>query len=209
MRDDDDPDGHSEADIGRRVAQWYATPLAVDDGAGDRVMAALRAAGDPPTARRRWSPMRNAWHRLVEPRSVRLSPAMALAASAVFGAVVFVGSRLLTPDRRPVAVSPALLVDTPAAVRYTVRFVLITPPSTSGVALVGDFNGWDATATPLRRVGDNGTWAADVAVSPGRHVYAFVLDGKRWVADPSAALAPDDGFGARTSVVVVGRGGAA
>jgi hypothetical protein len=35
-------------------------------------------------------------------------------------------------------------------------------------------------------------------------VYAFIVDGDRWVADPAAPMAPEDGFGIRNSVIVVG-----
>jgi hypothetical protein len=41
----------------------------------------------------------------------------------------------------------------------------------------------------------------------GRHVYAFVVDGSHWVADPAAPLAAEEGFGFRNSVVVVGEPG--
>ena len=37
----------------------------------------------------------------------------------------------------------------------------------------------------------------------GRYTYAFLLDGRLWVPDPTAPLAPEDGFGRRNSVVVV------
>jgi hypothetical protein len=39
-------------------------------------------------------------------------------------------------------------------------------------------------------------------------VYSFVVDGSTWSADPSAPLAPDDGFGRPNSVKIVGRGSA-
>jgi len=45
-----------------------------------------------------------------------------------------------------------------------------------------------------------------VPLSAGRHVYAFVVDGSSWSADPSAPFAPDDGFGHANSVKLVGRG---
>jgi 1,4-alpha-glucan branching enzyme len=70
------------------------------------------------------------------------------------------------------------------------------------VALVGDFNDWDATATPLRSA--SGAWSVAVRLVPGRHSYAFVLDGVRWIADPLAPPAPDDDFGSPGSVVTVG-----
>ena len=72
------------------------------------------------------------------------------------------------------------------------------------VALVGDFNGWDEHATPMLRRPDSGAWSAHVALAPGRHVYAFVIDGKKWLVDPLAPQVPDDGFGPANAVVVDG-----
>ena len=83
-----------------------------------------------------------------------------------------------------------------------VQFVL-TAPRASSVTVVGDFNGWDPGATPMRRR-DTGAWVAAIPVQPGRHLYAFIVDGDRWIPDPAAPLAPEDGFGIRNSVIVVG-----
>jgi 1,4-alpha-glucan branching enzyme len=70
------------------------------------------------------------------------------------------------------------------------------------VALVGDFNHWDVRATPLT-LGRGGGWRVAVPLSPGRHVYAFVVDGTRWVVDPAAPKATDDDFGTPNSLVTV------
>jgi hypothetical protein len=71
------------------------------------------------------------------------------------------------------------------------------------VTVVGEFNEWDARATPMRQAG-NGRWEVDVTVSPGRHTYAFVVDDSTWMADPHAARAPERWFGGQRSVLVVG-----
>jgi hypothetical protein len=44
----------------------------------------------------------------------------------------------------------------------------------------------------------------DVPLAPGRYQYAFVVDGRRFLADPSAPRATGDDFGTPTSVVTVG-----
>ena len=85
-----------------------------------------------------------------------------------------------------------------------VRFDLALPSPASEVALVGDFNGWDDEATPMVRRGSDGTWSARVPLPPGRHVYAFVVDGKRWLIDPLAPQVPDAGFGPTNTVIVEG-----
>jgi len=131
---------------------------------------------------------RTLWHRIVEPREVRVRfrpwlLAPALAAAAAF--VIWLG--------RPAPVA------TPTAV--TVRFVL-TAPDAREVTVAGTFNQWDSHATPLVRTGSTGVWTATITLPAGQHQYAFVVDGQRWVPDP-AAPAVDDGFGRRNSVLTL------
>jgi 1,4-alpha-glucan branching enzyme len=71
------------------------------------------------------------------------------------------------------------------------------------VALVGDFNGWDARATPLARSAD-GSWTTTVSLAPGRHAYAYVIDDSAWVTDPRVPVTRDVDYGRDHSVVVVG-----
>ena len=56
-------------------------------------------------------------------------------------------------------------------------------PQAKHVALVGDFNGWDADATPMTRQPD-GRWFASVELSHGFHQYVFLVDGRR-LLDPN------------------------
>jgi len=82
-----------------------------------------------------------------------------------------------------------------------VQFVLVAPTA-HRVAVVGDFNDWDSAAAPLESSG--GVWSRQLDVPLGRHDYAFVVDGERWVRDPNAPQAPADEFGSGYSVLVVG-----
>jgi len=84
-----------------------------------------------------------------------------------------------------------------------VEFLLMAPRAAS-VMLVGDFNDWTASATPLHTAAAGGLWAVTVPLPPGRYRYAFVVDGTRWQPDPSAPPAPDDEFGSPASVVTIG-----
>ena len=58
------------------------------------------------------------------------------------------------------------------------------------VALVGSFNKWDKTATPMVADADGLTWRVSLPLSPGRYVYKFVPFGpdgeQEWVVDPNA-----------------------
>ena len=47
-------------------------------------------------------------------------------------------------------------------------------------------------------------WTVTLSVTPGRHVYSFVVDGERWIADPRAPRATDTDFGRPGSVLFVG-----
>jgi hypothetical protein len=95
----------------------------------------------------------------------------------------------------------------PAAREGTVRFTLSVADNARAVALVGDFNGWDTAATPMVQQGTDGSWTAQVPIEPGRHEYAFVVDGERWLVDPLAPQVENAGFGPTNAVVVNGRGG--
>ena len=86
----------------------------------------------------------------------------------------------------------------------SVTFVLVAPQA-QRVALAGDFNDWDASRVLMRREArGSGRWTCRSA--PGRYRYVFVVDGRRFVADPAAPRAAGDDFGTPTSVVTVGGG---
>jgi hypothetical protein len=133
---------------------------------------------------------RRIWTWLTHPE-IALSP---LAAAAIV--VVLVASTLsiqhgLSDDRRT----------TDAASLVNLHQFVLVAPNAASVSLVGDFNGWSLGATPLERQGS--VWSVEVSLPPGRHVYAFVVDGEEWVADASAPRAPEDEFGRPSSVILV------
>ena len=173
-------------------------PVAMDPAAKRRLLGAVRAEARRPSTRTRW-----AW--ITEARPLRLSPvAGAALAAGLVGVGVLFGLDLGSP--RVVADAPfgqQRPLPTRDAVRDGVKFVLVAPQA-ARVSLVGDFNRWDPAATPMERTPTGGTWSVVVPLSSGRHEYAFVVDGKQWLPDPSAPLAPVDGLGAPNSVVLVG-----
>jgi hypothetical protein len=140
---------------------------------------------------------------LQRPVTLRVSPLAGLAAAAGIALLLWLAPR--SPDEPQIAAATTAAAPGVLLARHgqtTVQFVLVAPEAGS-VALVGDFNDWDLTATPLRQ-GAGGTWSASLRLPPGRHRYAFVVDGSRWIADPTAPPAPDDDFGSPGSVVTVG-----
>ncbi|HVM46485.1 MAG TPA: glycogen-binding domain-containing protein [Candidatus Acidoferrum sp.] len=50
-------------------------------------------------------------------------------------------------------------------------------PKARQVFIVGTFNDWQPTATPLRKCGGD-RWLLDLALKPGRYEYRFVVDGQ-------------------------------
>lgn len=83
-----------------------------------------------------------------------------------------------------------------------VQFVLVAPEARS-VAVVGDFNDWGFGDTALVAENHNGVWSVSAPVPAGVHRYAFLVNGKQWVADPTAPRAADDDFGQPSSALVV------
>lgn len=81
------------------------------------------------------------------------------------------------------------------------QFVLDLPSATS-VSVVGDFNDWSIDQAPMQKFAD-GAWNVTIPIKPGRHEYAFVVDGKKWMADPRAPKAKDSDFGKPGSVLMV------
>ncbi|BAM04063.1 putative glucosidase [Phycisphaera mikurensis NBRC 102666] len=73
------------------------------------------------------------------------------------------------------------------------------------VAVAGDFNAWSADADPMAPDGGApNRWSATVDLPPGLTRYKFVIDGSRWIADPTAERGEPDGQGGTNSVVLVG-----
>ena len=72
----------------------------------------------------------------------------------------------------------------------------------SSVTVVGDFNDWDPSGTPLRPTGRSGVWSVELQLKPGRYHYTFLIDGNRWAGDPSEPQVTSD-FGAPVSVLTV------
>jgi hypothetical protein len=137
-------------------------------------------------------------------RGVALLPWWTAAAAAGVSFVVGLGAgRASSTSPSTSARIAAVAAD---SMQRPVEFVFVAPAARN-VSLVGDFNGWDAAATPMRRTDGRTTWSVSVQLPAGRHVYAFVVDGDAWVADPQAPLAPEQWFGQRHSVVIVASAG--
>ncbi|MFZ2331393.1 MAG: zf-HC2 domain-containing protein [Atribacterota bacterium] len=71
------------------------------------------------------------------------------------------------------------------------------------IAVVGDFNDWDPTRNLLTDENNDGIWTVTLKLEPGRYEYMFILDGQKWIPDPSAYRFVSDGFGNKNAVLEI------
>jgi hypothetical protein len=179
-----------------RAAEELRRPLRIDAALFDaRVMDEVLRG---PTG------LRHRLAQLARPRTIRVSPLVALAATLVF-AVAIAGSVLYL--RAPRVHAVASDIARTASGSPLVQFGFVAPHASS-VALVGDFNNWDPKSTPLHAAATGGVWSVEVPVQPGRHLYAFVVDGTVWRPDPAAPQASGEDYGEPNSALTVAEPGA-
>jgi 1,4-alpha-glucan branching enzyme len=150
-------------------------------------------------------------------RRLSLPIAAAITLAASLGGYALHG--LMAPDVSTQHASPALAV-APAtsarqggvAVTYEAAVAESAPvqvqlvfdaPDARSVALVGDFNDWDAARAPMRSEG-GGVWSTTLTLRPGRYVYAFVVNDREWRTDPRTPRVKDPDLGTESSVMIVG-----
>ncbi|HUP69279.1 MAG TPA: isoamylase early set domain-containing protein [Acidimicrobiales bacterium] len=81
-----------------------------------------------------------------------------------------------------------------------VTFALPEDTVAGRAAVVGDFNDWDPTATPLRKKGDQRV--ATVTVPAGsRYAFRYVTEDGRWFNDDTAYGYEANGFGGDNAVI--------
>lgn len=196
---------HLDDTMQRVVAALRPLPD-VDDAAKARVLVAVAAERH----RDREAPLKRMTSR---PRRWVVR-AVGLAAAAVVAAVLLrapSASEEPTPDMAAassIASAPNAQLATADADRsialQSVQLVL-RAPAAARVRVVGDFNAWDGSRAVMTRDPESGLWTATLALRPGRHVYAFIVDDSIWMRDPRAPAAADADFGRPGSVLLVGR----
>jgi len=162
-------------DIVERVVQQLRQPVSIDPALDARVMDEIASDAAPLAARPRFQLRGGRWPWL--------------AAAAALAAVLIARPWSGGGDS-----------DNPA---NAFQFVLVAPQAAS-VSLVGDFNDWDPTRSPMQTAQGGGIWATTLPLAPGRYRYAFLVNGVEWRADPGAPRARDDEFGTPSSVITVG-----
>lgn len=71
------------------------------------------------------------------------------------------------------------------------------------LVLIGDFNGWDETATPMKKSKD-GTFSVTVELESGHEQqFRYLADGKTWLNDEAADKYILSSLGSENSVVIL------
>ena len=91
----------------------------------------------------------------------------------------------------------------PYGAKKTLRAVnfICQAPQAHAVSLVGDFNHWNPSAHPMKRMPD-GAWLLTVELKHGHHRYAFLVDGTL-ALDPRAQGITRNDHGERVSLMPV------
>lgn len=187
----------TERDI-ELIARELRVPVAMGRALDARVMRAVRRL--PRHARF------GLWSRLVTPRTVTVTPIVWGMLAATVAAFAVLGALHAGADfhraAKPIASALFPQPNTPTR-SQRIQFVLVAPDAKK-VAVVGDFNGWDAShAAYQAQHRGGGVWSVTAPVPLGHHRYSFVVDDSLWVADPTAPRVIDYDYGMPNSAIVV------
>lgn len=98
-----------------------------------------------------------------------------------------------------------MITKTPAKKGGTTKVTFELPAEYAGerVYLCGDFNEWSPEATPMTKRKD-GRFSTTVTLQSGRsYRFRYLVDGDRWVDDPSPDQFVDNSYGTKDCVVIV------
>ena len=84
-----------------------------------------------------------------------------------------------------------------------VKFEL-TAPEAKSVSLVGDFNNWEPSKLILKDPDSDGKWELKIKLKKGKiYTYNFLIDGTKWIPDPSSLIKVKDDFGGESSILKI------
>ncbi len=109
--------------------------------------------------------------------------------------------RLMTATALVAAVVIAIILFPAAPQNVPHRFVFYGPDA-SQAEIVGSFTGWQPVK--LEKIGQTGYWEITLALDPGQQRYAYVVDSRQRLADPSVVMCEDDDFGGKNSIIMIG-----
>lgn len=86
--------------------------------------------------------------------------------------------------------------------RVRVTFELSSTLWAERVNLVGEFNDWDTTVTPMTRNRSDANWKATIELEVGRrYAFRYLVDGREWLNDWHADDHVENPYGSYDSVV--------
>lgn len=86
--------------------------------------------------------------------------------------------------------------------KVRVTFELPSTMWAERVNLVGVFNDWDTTATPMTHNRSDANWRATIELEPGqRYRFRYLVDGREWLNDWHADDHVQNPYGSYDSVV--------
>ena len=197
---------HETDPLIEQIASELRRPVRLDARFDDRVMEAIEAPDviplRPLLPRRPW---------ILTPWTVSVYPLGALAAAAVFLFIALSAREEGSTARQPqVAQSPSVAAPVPvvnaslnndASIR-THQF-LFADPDARRVAVIGDFNDWDVTRTPMTRMNDAGLWSVTIPMRIGLHEFQFVVNDSLRFNDPTLPKSRSE-FGTPNSLITIG-----
>ena len=86
-------------------------------------------------------------------------------------------------------------------VEQMIRFIKRQIPDKDALVIAGDFNDWNPTQTYFTKHASGMWYAALPLLLPGTYQYKLVVDGERWLEDPSNGLKAEDNHGGFNSVL--------
>lgn len=183
----------------RDIARALKAPVPLSAAFDERLMNAVRAL---PVHRRF-----GLWTRLTTPRRQTVTAAPLtwglLAAGIGLFALLGAAHAYVDVNRAAKPIVAALSPSKKAATSQRVQFVLVAPDAKK-VAVVGDFNGWDAGHAQYQaQHRGGGVWSVTAPIPVGHHRYSFVVDDSVWVVDPYAPRVMDNDYGVANSALVV------
>jgi 1,4-alpha-glucan branching enzyme len=100
-----------------------------------------------------------------------------------------------------------MIQKTPATKKGVVHVTFVLPSNiwAERVNLVGEFNDWDTTATPMSRNRSDSNWKVTIELEAGqRYKFRYLIDGKEWLNDWHADDHVENPYGSYDSVVDLG-----
>ena len=88
--------------------------------------------------------------------------------------------------------------------RVTFAVPVVEGSEAQKIHVVGEFNNWSTSATPMKRL-KNGEFTASMDLKPGQeYQFRYLLDNKRWENDSEADKSANTPYvDARNSVIVI------